>query len=42
MSFDELRWIDALRSCGMGHLLDIVPNYMGIAQSANPWWQDVL
>jgi (1->4)-alpha-D-glucan 1-alpha-D-glucosylmutase len=39
---DYWRWIDALRSRGMGHVLDIVPNHMGIAQSANPWWQDVL
>ena len=26
----------------MGHILDTVPNHMGIACSANPWWQDVL
>ena len=26
----------------MGHVLDLVPNHMGIASSANPWWQDVL
>src|SRR5262249_4457237 len=32
----------ALRDHGMGHILDIVPNHMGIADSANPWWQDVL
>jgi (1->4)-alpha-D-glucan 1-alpha-D-glucosylmutase len=36
------RWIDALRRHEMGHILDLVPNHMGIAQSANPWWQDVL
>jgi (1->4)-alpha-D-glucan 1-alpha-D-glucosylmutase len=36
------RWIAALRAHGMGHILDIVPNHMGIAHSANPWWQDVL
>jgi (1->4)-alpha-D-glucan 1-alpha-D-glucosylmutase len=36
------RWIARLRDHGMGHILDIVPNHMGIAQSANPWWQDVL
>jgi (1->4)-alpha-D-glucan 1-alpha-D-glucosylmutase len=35
-------WVSALRARGMGHILDIVPNHMGIAQSANPWWQDVL
>jgi (1->4)-alpha-D-glucan 1-alpha-D-glucosylmutase len=36
------RWIGRLRERGMGHILDIVPNHMGIALSANPWWQDVL
>jgi len=36
------RWIATLRSRGMGHILDLVPNHMGIAKSANPWWQDVL
>jgi (1->4)-alpha-D-glucan 1-alpha-D-glucosylmutase len=35
-------WIDALRAQGMGHVLDLVPNHMGIAKSANPWWLDVL
>jgi (1->4)-alpha-D-glucan 1-alpha-D-glucosylmutase len=35
-------WIDALRARGMGHILDLVPNHMGIAKSANAWWQDVL
>jgi (1->4)-alpha-D-glucan 1-alpha-D-glucosylmutase len=35
-------WIDALRAEGMGHVLDLVPNHMGIAKSANPWWLDVL
>jgi (1->4)-alpha-D-glucan 1-alpha-D-glucosylmutase len=32
----------ALKEHGMGQLLDIVPNHMGIAGGANPWWQDVL
>ena len=36
------RWITALRARNMGHIVDLVPNHMGIAQSANPWWQDVL
>ena len=36
------RWIEALRAHDMGHILDLVPNHMGIALSANPWWQDVL
>ncbi len=36
------RWVAALRAHGMGHIIDMVPNHMGIAQSSNPWWQDVL
>jgi (1->4)-alpha-D-glucan 1-alpha-D-glucosylmutase len=36
------RWIETLRARGMGHIVDLVPNHMGIAKSANPWWQDVL
>jgi len=39
---DYWRWIDALKSRGMGHVMDLVPNHMGIAKSANPWWLDVL
>src|SRR5437764_10993827 len=39
---DYWSWIDAMRSRGMGHVLDVVPNHMGIAKSANPWWLDVL
>ena len=35
-------WVAALRAHGMGHIIDLVPNHMGIAKSANPWWQDVL
>ncbi|MGH7822841.1 MAG: alpha-amylase family glycosyl hydrolase, partial [Candidatus Binatia bacterium] len=27
---------------GMGHILDFVPNHMGIAAAANRWWRDVL
>jgi (1->4)-alpha-D-glucan 1-alpha-D-glucosylmutase len=36
------RWVAALRAHGMGHILDFVPNHMGIAKGANAWWQDVL
>ena len=35
-------WIDAMHARGMGHVIDVVPNHMGIAKSANPWWLDVL
>lgn len=34
--------VDALRAHGMGQILDVVPNHMGIAQGANRWWNDVL
>ena len=39
---DYWAWVGALRAHGMGHVADIVPNHMGIAKSANPWWSDVL
>jgi (1->4)-alpha-D-glucan 1-alpha-D-glucosylmutase len=32
----------ALRSRGMGLILDIVPNHMGIGETSNTWWMDVL
>ncbi len=31
-----------LRQRGMGLLLDIVPNHMGVGGPENPWWLDVL
>ncbi len=34
--------IEELHQRGMGQLLDIVPNHMGIAQQLNGWWRDVL
>ncbi|HTK94640.1 MAG TPA: malto-oligosyltrehalose synthase [Terriglobales bacterium] len=33
---------DALRSRGMGMILDFVPNHMGIGPGLNPWWMGVL
>jgi len=39
---DYWAWIGALRARGMGHVVDVVPNHMGISKSSNPWWQDVL
>ena len=33
--------IDASQAVGIGHLLDFVPNHMGVGLQ-NPWWQDVL
>ena len=39
---DFRRFVEALQAHGMGQVLDVVPNHMGIARSANRWWQDVL
>jgi (1->4)-alpha-D-glucan 1-alpha-D-glucosylmutase len=33
---------DALRERGMGLILDIVPNHMGLDVTTNLWWRDVL
>ena len=32
----------ALTERGMGHLLDTVPNHMGVDDAGNRWWQEVL
>ncbi|MEH3046973.1 malto-oligosyltrehalose synthase [Sphingomonas adhaesiva] len=32
----------ALAARGMGMVIDIVPNHMGVATGTNAWWQDVL
>ena len=36
------RFVAALHKHGMGLILDIVPNHMGIMGSDNAWWLDVL
>ncbi|HZP36268.1 MAG TPA: malto-oligosyltrehalose synthase [Methylomirabilota bacterium] len=36
------RMAEQLRALGLGVILDVVPNHMGIAGDANPWWLDVL
>ena len=33
---------DALREHGMGLMLDLVPNHMGVQKADNRWWLDVL
>jgi (1->4)-alpha-D-glucan 1-alpha-D-glucosylmutase len=35
-------WIAQLHVHGMGQVLDFVPNHVGIADSRNAWWMDVL
>jgi len=37
---DEL--LEALRQHGLGLILDVVPNHMGILGNENPWWNDVM
>ncbi len=39
---DYERFVAALHEHGMGQILDIVPNHMGIMGSDNAWWLDVL
>jgi (1->4)-alpha-D-glucan 1-alpha-D-glucosylmutase len=39
---DYETWVQALQSRGMGQILDIVPNHMGIVGNENTWWNDVL
>lgn len=34
--------VAALRARGMGIIIDIVPNHMGVAGGENRWWNDVL
>ena len=39
---DFERFVAELRAHDMGHVLDIVPNHVGIMGSDNAWWMDVL
>ncbi|MBK6631423.1 MAG: malto-oligosyltrehalose synthase [Betaproteobacteria bacterium] len=39
---DFERFVAALRAHGMGQLLDMVPNHMGVMGADNNWWLDVL
>ena len=36
------RLADKLRAHGMGLIVDIVPNHMGVGGSSNAWWLDIL
>ena len=36
------RLVAALRRHGMGLIVDIVPNHMGVGGADNAWWLDVL
>jgi malto-oligosyltrehalose synthase len=35
-------FVATLRQHGMGHILDFVPNHVGIMGAENAWWMDVL
>ncbi|HYY69775.1 MAG TPA: alpha-amylase family glycosyl hydrolase, partial [Terriglobales bacterium] len=35
-------FVSELKAHGMGLVLDVVPNHMGVGHGSNPWWQDVL
>ncbi|HEY1998588.1 malto-oligosyltrehalose synthase [Paraburkholderia sp.] len=36
------RLVDKLREHGMGLIIDVVPNHMGVGGSSNAWWLDIL
>ncbi|HTL44624.1 MAG TPA: malto-oligosyltrehalose synthase [Vicinamibacterales bacterium] len=36
------RFTTALKTAGLQHIVDFVPNHMGISTITNPWWKDVL
>src|SRR5215218_1886791 len=36
------RLVAALREAGLGLILDIVPNHMGVGGADNAWWMDML
>ncbi len=39
---DYERFVTALHEHGMGQILDVVPNHMGVMGADNAWWIDVL
>src|SRR6185369_4097193 len=39
---DFEHFVARLREHGMGHILDMVPNHMGVMGADNAWWLDVL
>jgi (1->4)-alpha-D-glucan 1-alpha-D-glucosylmutase len=36
------RLVEKLRERGMGLIVDVVPNHMGVGGSSNAWWLDIL
>ncbi|HLL21809.1 MAG TPA: malto-oligosyltrehalose synthase, partial [Kofleriaceae bacterium] len=39
---DHVRFVDAIQQHQLGHVLDFVPNHVGIGSGENTWWIDVL
>jgi (1->4)-alpha-D-glucan 1-alpha-D-glucosylmutase len=39
---DRARWVESLKAHGLSHVIDVVPNHMGVSSSENRWWNDVL
>ncbi|HEX7972264.1 MAG TPA: malto-oligosyltrehalose synthase, partial [Thiobacillus sp.] len=39
---DFEQFVAALKRCGMGQIMDVVPNHMGVMGTDNGWWLDVL
>jgi (1->4)-alpha-D-glucan 1-alpha-D-glucosylmutase len=39
---EHAAWVRTLHEHGMRHILDTVPNHMGVVGNDNPWWNDVL
>jgi (1->4)-alpha-D-glucan 1-alpha-D-glucosylmutase len=39
---DLKKFLGALQRHGMGLVVDLVPNHMGVLHADNPWWLDVL
>ncbi len=39
---DYADFVAALRGHGMGHIVDFVPNHMGVGGDDNAWWLDLL
>jgi len=39
---DYRAFVETLRMHGMGHILDFVPNHMGVGADDNAWWLDLL
>ncbi len=35
-------FVEVLRAHGLGQVLDVIPNHMGVGEPGNEWWMDVL